>query len=293
MINPTGFNNLKQFKRIEYLPFLLNTCVAKNCTFVELNIFAFMRILGLIPARYASTRFPGKPLAEISGKPMIQWVYERTSKVFDFVYVATDDERIKSAVEKFGGRVVMTSSAHQSGTDRCAEALESVEAMLNIKFDVVVNIQGDEPFIQPEQLQKVAGCFSDHTTQLATLVKHFSNNENIFNPNTPKVILNKNNEAIYFSRSVIPFIRGKENLDWPSSFPFFKHIGLYAYRCNILREITQLAQSALELAESLEQLRWIENGYRIKVEITEMETLAVDTPEDLERVKEYAKRVLK
>lgn len=252
-----------------------------------------MRILGLIPARYASTRFPGKPLAEISGKPMIQWVYERTSRVFEYVYVATDDERIKSAVEKFGGRVVMTSSTHQSGTDRCAEALDNVEAMLSIKFDVVVNIQGDEPFIQPEQLQKVANCFNEPATQLATLVKQFSDKEDIFNPNTPKVILNKNNEAIYFSRSVIPFIRGKERTEWQVNYPFFKHIGLYAYRCDVLREITKLAQSALELAESLEQLRWIESGYRIKVEKTEMETLAVDTPEDLERVKEYAKNILK
>jgi len=252
-----------------------------------------MRILGLIPARYASTRFPGKPLAEISGKPMIQWVYERTSKVFEFVYVATDDERIKSAVEGFGGKVIMTASTHQSGTDRCAEALNNVEAMLNIKFDVVVNIQGDEPFIQPEQLQKVAGCFNEPATQLATLVKLFSDKDDVFNPNTPKVILNKNSEAIYFSRSVIPFIRGKEKPDWQSSYPFFKHIGLYAYRCDVLREITKLAQSPLELAESLEQLRWIENGYRIKVEKTDMETLAVDTPEDLERVKEYAKNILK
>lgn len=252
-----------------------------------------MRILGLIPARYASTRFPGKPLAEISGKPMIQWVYERTSKVFDWVYVATDDERIKSAVEMFGGKVVMTSSTHQSGTDRCAEALDKVEAMLNIKFDVVVNIQGDEPFIQPEQLIKVASCFNEPTTQLATLVKQFSDKEDVFNPNTPKVILNKNNEAIYFSRSVIPFLRSKEKTDWQSNYPFFKHIGLYAYRSNVLREITKLAQSTLELAESLEQLRWIENNYRIKVEKTEMETLAVDTPEDLERVKEYAKNMLK
>ncbi len=252
-----------------------------------------MRILGLIPARYASTRFPGKPLAEISGKPMIQWVYERTSKVFEFVYVATDDERIKSVVEGFGGKVIMTASTHQSGTDRCAEALNNVETMLNTKFDVVVNIQGDEPFIQPEQLQKVAGCFNDPTTQLATLVKEFSSKEDIFNSNTPKVILNNKSEAIYFSRSVIPFIRGKEKTEWQGNYPFFKHIGLYAYRCDVLREITKLSQTSLELAESLEQLRWIENGYRIKVEKTEMETLAVDTPEDLERVKEYAKNILK
>ncbi len=251
-----------------------------------------MKILGLIPARFASTRFPGKPLAEISGKPMIQWVFERTSQVFDHVYVATDDERIKHAVESFGGRVVITSTTHQSGTDRCAEALDNVEKTTNSKFDIVVNIQGDEPFIQPEQLKKVAGCFSDPSTQIATLVKQFSTNDDIFNPNTPKVILNKNDEAIYFSRSVIPFIRSKDKSEWQGNHPFYKHIGLYAYRCDILREITKLVQSPLELAESLEQLRWIENGYRIRVEKTEMETLAVDTPEDLEKVKELAMKFL-
>ncbi len=252
-----------------------------------------MKILGLIPARFASTRFPGKPLAEILGKPMIQWVYERTSVVFEHVYVATDDERIQKVVESFGGKVVMTSSSHQSGTDRCAEALDIVETLSNIKFDIVVNIQGDEPFIQPEQLRKVANCFNDSTAQLATLVKLFAKNEDIFSPNSPKVILNRKDEAIYFSRSVIPFIRSKDKMEWQDSHPFYKHIGLYAYRCDILREITKLAQSPLELAESLEQLRWIENGYRIRVEKTDMETLSVDTPEDLERVKEFAKSVLK
>ncbi|HCT29152.1 MAG TPA: 3-deoxy-manno-octulosonate cytidylyltransferase, partial [Bacteroidales bacterium] len=226
-------------------------------------------------------------------KPIVSSVYERTSKVFEYVYVATDDERIKVAVERFGGKVVMTATTHQSGTDRCAEALNNVESMLNLKFDIVINIQGDEPFIQPEQLEKVAGCFIEPRTQLATLVKQFSSKEDIFNPNTPKVILNKKNEAIYFSRSVIPYIRNKEKNDWQNNYPFFKHVGLYAYRCDVLREITKLSQSPLELAESLEQLRWIENGYRIKVEKTEMESLAVDTPEDLERVKEYAKMILK
>ncbi len=252
-----------------------------------------MKILGIIPARYASTRFPGKPLAEISGKPMIQWVYERTSKVFEDVYVATDDERIQKAVLAFGGQVVMTSTEHQSGTDRCAEALNIIEKETNSKFDIVINVQGDEPFIQPEQLKKVATCFNNPTVQLATLVKQFSNSEDIFNPNSPKVILNLKKEAIYFSRSVIPFIRKKEKSDWQQNYPFYKHIGLYAYRCDVLREITKLEQSPLELAESLEQLRWIENGYRIRVEETNMETLAVDTPEDLERVKEFAKTVLK
>lgn len=252
-----------------------------------------MRILGIIPARYASTRFPGKPLAEILGKPMIQWVYERTAMVFENVYVATDDDRIKSAVLAFGGKVVMTSTNHQSGTDRCAEALATLEKSTNLKFDVVVNIQGDEPFIQPEQLRKVASCFNDSKVQIATLVKPFSQAEDISNPNSPKVIINPKGDAIYFSRSIIPFIRGKEKPDWQTHHVFYKHIGLYAYRTDVLNELTKLAQSPLELAESLEQLRWIENGYRIRVEKTDMETLSVDTPEDLERVKEFAKSILK
>lgn len=257
-----------------------------------LKYFISMKIVSIIPARYASTRFPGKPLAEISGKPMIQWVFERASSVFDYVYVATDDNRIAEAVKAFNGKVVMTSNAHQSGTDRCAEALKIIEDQTNLKFDVVVNIQGDEPFIQPEQLKKVASCFDDSNVQIATLVKEFSQNEDIFNPNIPKVLLTTQSYAIYFSRSVIPFIRGKEQSDWQKSHAFYKHIGLYAYRSNVLHDITKLPQSKLELAESLEQLRWIENGYRIKVEKTDMETLAVDTPEDLERVKEFAKKFL-
>lgn len=252
-----------------------------------------MDILGLIPARYASTRFPGKPLAIIAGKPMIQWVYQRASEVFKYTYVATDDERIANAVDGFGGKVVLTSTKHQSGTDRCAEALELVQATVHTKFDVVVNIQGDEPFIQPQQLQKVTACFSDDTVQIATLVKIFEQNEDVFNPNVPKVTVNCRGDAIYFSRSVIPFVRGKKPEEWMDAQTFFKHIGLYAYRANVLKEITRLPQSKLELAESLEQLRWIENGYRIKVVETNQETLAVDTPGDLKRVEEYANRMLK
>lgn len=251
-----------------------------------------MNIVALIPARFASTRFPGKPLALISGKPMIQWVYQRASEVFEHTYVATDDIRIANAVKDFGGRVVMTSEKHQSGTDRCAEALEKVQEITSIKFDVAVNIQGDEPFIQAQQLQKVAGCFTDESVQIATLVKAFGPNEDIFNPNTPKVIINTKSEAIYFSRAAIPFVRGKEKEDWKFFRKYFKHIGLYAYRAEVLQKITKLPQSSLELSESLEQLRWIENGYRIKVVETNLETLAVDTPEDLEKVKEYANSML-
>ncbi|MBN1988477.1 MAG: 3-deoxy-manno-octulosonate cytidylyltransferase [Bacteroidales bacterium] len=247
-----------------------------------------MRVLALIPARFASTRFPGKPLADIAGKPMIQWVYQRASAVFGYAFVATDDVRIEQAVVDFGGKVIMTSTEHKSGTDRCAEALAKAEELTGEVFDVVVNIQGDEPFIQTEQLRKLIGCFDEERVDIATLVKPFGAGDDIFNMNSPKVVLNLAGDAIYFSRSVIPFMRGVEQLEWAARHTFYKHIGLYAYRAKALREITVLEQSPLELAESLEQLRWIENGYRIRVAITNMETLAVDTPEDLERVKQFA-----
>lgn len=247
-----------------------------------------MKTLALIPARYASTRFPGKPLALINSRPMVQWVYERASSVFEHTFVATDDQRIADAVCAFGGRCIMTSDRHRSGTDRCAEALDRAEEATNIKFDVVINIQGDEPFIQPQQLQKVETCFADTNVQIATLVKRFGANEDIFCPNSPKVVVNKNSDAIYFSRSVVPYIRGEEQTNWQGNHVFFKHIGLYAYRASTLRVITKLPQSTLELAESLEQLRWIENGISIRVVETDLETLAVDTPEDLERVRASA-----
>lgn len=244
-----------------------------------------MKTLALIPARYASTRFPGKPLALIADKPMIQWVYERASQVFENTFVATDDRRIADAVTAFGGRYIMTSDQHRSGTDRCAEALDELENSSNQKFDVVVNIQGDEPFIQPQQLQKVESCFTDKSVEIATLVKKFGPKDDVFSPNSPKVIVNVKGDAIYFSRSVIPYIRGEEMANWPQKHVFFKHIGLYAYRADTLRKITKLPQSTLELAESLEQLRWIENGIRIRIVETDLETLAVDTPADLERVR--------
>jgi 3-deoxy-manno-octulosonate cytidylyltransferase (CMP-KDO synthetase) len=252
-----------------------------------------MNILGLIPARYASTRFPGKPLAEIAGKPMIQWVYERACEVFAHVYVATDDQRIADVVTRFGGKYIITSAEHQSGTDRCAEALQIAQRETGITFDIVVNIQGDEPFIRPEQLKLVTEPFSNSKVQIATLVKPFEATDNIFNPNTPKVVVGTNGNALYFSRSAIPFIRSSEQNDWAKTNTFYKHIGLYAYRSNVLNEITKLEQSPLEKAESLEQLRWLENGYAIAVSVTNMETLAVDTPEDLERVREFAKSYLK
>jgi len=238
---------------------------------------------GIIPARFASTRFPGKPLVDIFGKPMIQHVYEKTQKVFDIVYVATDDKRIFDAVINFGGNAVMTSTEHKSGTDRCAEAVDIIQNMLNKRVDVVVNIQGDEPFIAETQLETIKAMFYDNDTQIATLVKPFGNNEDIFDANSPKVVVSKHGEALYFSRSPIPFIRGSEKEKWQSMFVFFKHIGLYAYRTDILKSISTLPQGNLEKAESLEQLRWLENGYKIKVMQTDAENYSIDTPEDLER----------
>lgn len=243
-----------------------------------------MRFIALIPARYASTRFPGKPLAILGGKSVIQRVYEQVSQVVDETYVATDDQRIFDAVEAFGGKVVMTRSDHKSGTDRIEEAAEKIGG----DYDVVVNVQGDEPFIQASQIETVCKCFDDPTTQIATLGKPFGNDmEAIGNPNSPKIVVDKNGFALYFSRSIIPFVRGKETAAWPSSYPFLKHLGLYAYRRDVLREVTQLPQGMLEKAESLEQLRWLENGYRIRVGLTDTETVGIDTPADLERAEKF------
>lgn len=246
-----------------------------------------MKFLGIIPARYASTRFPGKPLAMLGGKSVIQRVYEQVVGVLDDAYVATDDQRIETAVKAFGGKVVMTSVNHKSGTDRCYEAC----CKINGQFDVIVNIQGDEPFIQPSQLQSLKECFWDSTTQIATLVKPFAadNIEALENPNSPKVVLNKNMNALYFSRSIIPYQRNYEAKEWLKNHTYYKHIGLYAYRLEVLKEITSLPQSSLELAESLEQLRWLENGYTIKTGITEFETIGIDTPEDLEKAELFLK----
>lgn len=251
-----------------------------------------MKFLGIIPARYASTRFPAKPLAMLGGKTVIQRVYEQVAGVLDDAYVATDDERIEAVVKAFGGKVVMTSVHHKSGTDRCYEAYTKIGA----GFDVVVNIQGDEPFIQPSQLRAVKACFDDPSTQIATLVKPFSANDDfaiLENVNSPKVVVNKNMNALYFSRSIIPYQRNAEKKDWLKNHVYYKHIGLYAYRTEVLKEITSLAQSSLELAESLEQLRWLENGYTIKVGVTEVETIGIDTPQDLEQAEKYLLKVEK
>ena len=247
-----------------------------------------MKFLGIIPARYASTRFPAKPLAMLGGKTVIQRVYEQVAGVLDDAYVATDDERIEAAVKAFGGKVVMTSVHHKSGTDRCYEACTKIGG----EFDVVVNIQGDEPFIQPSQLDAVKACFEDVTTQIATLVKPFTADEPfavLENVNSPKVVVNTNWNALYFSRSIIPYQRNAEKQDWLKGHTYYKHIGLYAYRTEVLKEITALPQSSLELAESLEQLRWLENGYKIKVGISDVETIGIDTPQDLKHAEEFLK----
>ncbi len=250
-----------------------------------------MKYMAIIPARYASTRFPGKPLAMLGGKTVIQRVYEQACRVLDEVYVATDDERIFQAVEAFGGRAVMTRSDHKSGTDRIEEAVEKIFAERPGEAGgddwVIVNIQGDEPFIQPEQIKTLMGLFDLPETQIGTLGKCFETMEAVENPNSPKIVTDNWGFALYFSRSVIPTVRGRERGEWLGAFPYLKHLGIYAYRREVLREVTRLPQSSLEIAESLEQLRWLQNGYRIRVGITNMETVGIDTPDDLERAERF------
>lgn len=248
-----------------------------------------MKFVGIIPARYASTRFPGKPLADIFGKPMIQHVYERASQVFDTVVVATDDDRIAQAVTYFGGRVVMTATTHRTGTDRCYEAYTKLAE----PFDVVVNIQGDEPFIAIEQMELLKNCFTANDVQIATLVKPFAPDttwNELQNPNTPKVLIDAHSEAIYFSRSVVPYMRGVQPDQWAAAHTFYKHIGIYAYRADVLARITHMPQGVLEQCESLEQLRWIENGLHIKVAVTTAENYSVDTPDDLAKILQLHKQ---
>ena len=247
-----------------------------------------MRVLAIIPARYASTRFPAKPLALLGDKPIVQRVYEQVAKVVERVVVATDDERIYDTVAGFGGEVVMTSPNHKSGTDRCAEAY----AKLGCEADIVINVQGDEPFVAPEQIEALVGCLDSEDVDIATLVKPFSAEDGIEvleNPNSPKVVINRENEALYFSRSVVPYLRGVERNEWLKHHTFYKHIGIYAFRAKVLNEVTALEQTPLEKAESLEQLRWLESGYKIKVGITDIETIGIDTPEDLERAELFLK----
>lgn len=243
-----------------------------------------MKILGIIPARYASTRFPAKALVNIKGKPMVQWVYEHTlqSKLLSKVIIATDHEAIAEVIEGFGGNYVLTNPEHPSGTDRCWEAYQKADE----HFDYVINIQGDEPFINPEQIDTLASLL-DGEVQLATLVKQFNDMDLLLSPNTAKVVLNAENEAQYFSRSPIPYLRNYPQEEWLNHHTFWKHIGIYAYRTDMLKAITQIPQGTLEQAESLEQLRWLENRFRIKVAETKHESISIDTPADLERLLIY------
>lgn len=222
----------------------------------------------------------------LGGKPIIERVYTQVRRAVEDVVVATDDERIYDAVCNFGGRAVMTSTEHQSGTDRCYEAMTKVGG----DYDVIINVQGDEPFIQSEQIASLVACFDDPATDIATLVKPFSESDGIEaleNPNSPKVVITRDMKAIYFSRSVIPYMRGVERQEWLTKHTYYKHIGMYAFRSRTLGEITRLEQSSLELSEKLEQLRWLENGYRIGVGITDIETIGIDTPDDLRRAEEF------
>lgn len=247
-----------------------------------------MKFIGIIPARYASTRFPGKPLAMLGDKTMIQRVYERAGMALDDVIVATDDDRIFDAVKGFGGRAVMTSASHRSGTDRCYEAFVKSGS----DADVVINIQGDEPFIDPRQIEALKSCFAAPGVEIATLLRRFDPKRGydaLADPNTPKVVTDSNGDAIYFSRSVIPYVRGKETSQWPGATEYFTHVGLYGYRSETLSRLVALPQSSLELAESLEQLRWLQNGYKIRTAVTDCETIGIDTPADLEAALELIK----
>ena len=239
-------------------------------------------ITGIIPARYASTRFPGKPLIDIQGKSMLQRVYEQAAKstLLNYVVVATDDEKIAAHVQDFGGNVVMTSTQHPSGTDRCWEALQQLTG----DYRYVINIQGDEPFIEPAQIDELAAILLDGSTELATQMIAVNNHAVLFNKGEVKIVLNTNNEALYFSRMVIPFIKGVDEKEWHKHHTYYRHVGMYAYRRDVLEKITRLPVSALEAAESLEQLRWVQNGYKVKCVITQYESHCIDTPEDVEKV---------
>lgn len=241
-----------------------------------------MKILGVIPSRYGSTRFPGKPLIDIDGKSMIQRVYEQAKKstLLNSVIVATDDERIFNHVKSFNGEVMMTVDSHESGTERCAEVVNKLDE----SFDVIINIQGDEPFINPEQINQLCLCFNDDKTDIATLIKKINSEEELFNPNRPKVVIDENNFAKMFSRNAIPEFTNIKKEEWLTHHTFYKHIGIYGYRTNVLSQISLLPTSPLEQKERLEQLRWIENNYTIKVAITDFEAIAIDTPDDLKKI---------
>jgi 3-deoxy-manno-octulosonate cytidylyltransferase (CMP-KDO synthetase) len=245
-----------------------------------------MKFTGIIPARYESSRFPGKALADLAGKPLIMHVYNQAKKVLDDVVVATDDQRIENVVKESGGQAIMTDPNHKSGTDRCAEAARLLSKS-GKPADVIINIQGDEPFIQEEQIKLLTKCFDDIHVDIATLVNPIRSNDDIFNSNIVKVVKNLEDFAMYFSRSPIPYLRKTDRSGWSHRHQFLKHIGIYAFRYRVLQDITKLPQSSLELAESLEQNRWLENGFHIKVRLTDIETISIDTPGDLKNAKKY------
>ena len=248
-----------------------------------------MKVIGIIPSRYASTRFPSKPLAMIKGKTMIQRVWEQAWKSkLDAVVVATDDMRIADEVLKFGGQYVLTDPNHRSGTDRCREALYMVER----QYDAVVNIQGDEPFIDPAQINQVIELIGRDDTQLASLAKRIEDEDELFSPNVVKVVMDKQGNALYFSRNPIPFMRNLDHDKWLQKGEFYKHIGLYAYKTETLCQIAEMQSTALEKAESLEQLRWLENGLRIRMGVTQLESLSIDTQEDYEKAMQFAQNQL-
>ena len=243
-----------------------------------------MKFVGIIPARYDSSRFPGKPLADIGGKSMIQRVYERAEEAIKQIVVATDDERIFDAVKEFGGEVVMTAKHHKSGTDRCAEAYQLFNR--SGSADVVINIQGDEPFIKKDQFHTLMKCFADPEVEIATLIRKIELYEDLFNENKPKVVIDDKEDAIYFSRSPIPFLREEPKEKWISSHSFYSHVGIYAYKTETLYKLSRLSQGLLEKIEALEQLRWIEKGFKIRTAVTDYDSYGIDTPEDIEKARE-------
>ena len=248
-----------------------------------------MSVVGIIPARYASTRFPGKPLALIQGKTMIRRVCEQAWKSrLDAVVVATDDVRIADEVMGFGGQYVLTDPNHRSGTDRCREAMD----LLENQYDAVVNIQGDEPFIDPQQINQLIDLIGRDDTQLASLVKRIGDEDELFSPNTVKVVMDRDANALYFSRNPIPFMRNLEHKEWLWKGVFYKHVGIYAYKAETLRQIADMQPSALEISESLEQLRWLENGLSIRMAVTESENVSIDTPSDLAKAEQFAQNQL-
>ena len=249
-----------------------------------------MRVLVVIPARHASTRFPGKPLALLAGKPIVQWVWERTSTIegITAAVVATDDERIVRCVEGFGGNAMMTSSSHRSGTDRCAEVMETLREK-GEEFDIVINMQGDEPFVQPNQIENLISCFNQEETQIATLRTPIRSEEELFSPNNVKVVCSIDGKALYFSRYPLPYMRGVEYCEWHRRHKYYKHVGIYAFRSETLRTLAKLPYGELEQCESLEQLRWLEQGFTIQLGMSDASNIGIDTPEDLREAEKQIK----